>query len=230
MNAVLVTAKNTNKSEIFSSYSRDNCNNRFILLREELEKRSIALKTENNFSLDNADISIFIDTQPAQLSRLPAACKKILVIGESPIINRLNQQEALRRKYDLILTWETNRIDNKKTFWIGCGCSFPDNYQIDKWPPRILRKGVCMVAGNKSSAQMGELYSERMDALNYFEAKLDEVRLYGDGWDQRSFKGWKRPLNKFRAAKQLGYKAPRSFAVKCESKFDCLKKFRFSIC
>ena len=230
MNAVLVTAKNTNKSEIFTSHSRDNCNNKFLLLRKELEKRKIELKTDNNFTLENADISIFIDNQPEQLSKLSETCKKILVIGESPIINKLNQRESLRRKYDLILTWETNRVDNKKTFWIGCGCSFPENYQIDKWPSRISREGVCMVAGNKSSSQMGELYSERMDALNFFEGKLDGFRLYGNGWNQRNFKGWRKPLNKFKMARQLGYKVPQSFAGKCESKFDCLKKFKFSIC
>ena len=164
------------------------------------------------------------------LEILDSGKKKILVVGESPIINQYNHNRKLRKKFDTVLTWETNKQNDTDTFWIGCGCSFPSNYKINAWPDSRSRNDICMIAGNKRSSKPGELYSERIKAIDYFERSSSKFVLYGSGWNQRNHYGWLRPLNKLNFTKQIRYRIPQSYGGKCESKFDKLQRFRYSLC
>ena len=68
MQAILVTSRTADKAKIFSKNARDNCNNKFILLRRELAQKGIRLGIEGNGKANDADIYIMIDIQPEKFS------------------------------------------------------------------------------------------------------------------------------------------------------------------
>lgn len=193
-------------------------------------KKKIFLEAEKSLKSKDADLWIFVDIQPEALKMVNPKSKKLVIITESPIINSFNQDKKLRKEFDLILTWETNQLNTKDTFWMGCGCSFPKGYELEQWPREDARSGMCMIAGNKKSMKEKELYSDRFSALDYFDKSSWNVALFGNNWGQRSFAGWMRPLNKLSIARGLNYKAPNSYQGACENKLECMKKYKYSIC
>tara|TARA_A100001015_G_C14889139_1_gene671652 strand:- start:205 stop:1098 length:894 start_codon:yes stop_codon:yes gene_type:complete len=91
------------------------------------------------------------------------------------------------------------------------------------------KKLLCIIAYNKSSNTVGELYSERLKAINHFSSRLmGDFDLYGFGWDS-SFPAYKGSVaNKIETLS--GYKFSIVFENISNAKgwvtekiFDCFK-------
>ncbi len=58
--------------------------------------------------------------------------------------------------------------------------------------PYDNKKFITMICGNKHSTDRNELYSERLNIIQYFEQNNIEFDLYGFGWnksDRTSYRG-----------------------------------------
>ncbi len=115
--------------------------------------------------------------------------KMILLALEPPIINRFSYDEGIHKLFDKILTWQDDLVDNKKYFKLN----YPQPEPKDKYFVEFKKKKFCtLIASNKVSNDPRELYSERANAIDYFERHAEfEFDLYGFGWDKnlKNYKG-----------------------------------------
>jgi len=88
-----------------------------------------------------------------------------------------------------------------------------------------------LIAGNKYKSGLGELYSERINAIRWFEKNhLEDFDLYGLGWGKYNFKGVFSRLNKYEYLKSFFKVYYPSYKGAIFSKKNILEKYRFSIC
>lgn len=230
MKASLAISEYFHKNKIFETGSRDNCNERFRRLKELLSEQGINLSTEDINPLDSkSEIHIHINADANKLRKSKkSGAYTILVVSESPIICPANQNSKLRKLADKIFTWETNSVESCAS-WIGCGCSFDDQDTKNGFIEDSKTKDLCMIIGNKSSSQREELYSTRRSAIRYFENSDVSFDLYGTGWNQRSYAGLLRPLNKLKIARSFNHKMPLSYRGTINSKTQALQSYRFAL-
>lgn len=229
MKAALVIPKYFAGNKIFDPVCRDNVSRRYILLRDQLKGHGIDLATYDINPPDQCDISLHFDVHPWAISNKTKG-KKLLVIAESPIINKYNRSMSYVTQYDRILTWDSDRANARNTFWLGCGCS---SELLDQDEDEIIKaktRDICIIAGNKRSREQNELYSERDRAIRWFEKSKFSFDMYGAGWNERIFKGVFRPFNRLRIFKKILYKPPNCYKGSVESKFTTLRNYRFSLC
>ena len=97
-------------------------------------------------------------------------------------------------------------VDNKRYFQFF----YPQVMPKKLWDtPYDNKKFITMICGNKHSTDRNELYSERLNIIQYFEQNNIEFDLYGFGWnksDRTSYRG------------------------KVEDKLYTMAKYKFSIC
>lgn len=125
-----------------------------------------------------------------QLVRTNKMAVKILVLYESPFIMPENYDKKWHGKFDYIFTWNDDLIDNIKYFKFNyCQPSKVEN----PFAKSFQEKKLCtLVAGNKSCAIPGELYSERLRTIQYFERKHNgKFEFYGTGWETGKYKNYK---------------------------------------
>lgn len=228
--AALVIARGGDTKTLFEGDSRDNCNHRFRLLKKELNDLGVIIKSDDEIESSEVDIYIFIDANNEKLKKLSRNSKKLLVIGESPIINRNNHYACIRNQYDRVLSWESNTAKHEKVFWLGCGCSYPEKYSLVEWGDYNREKKICMISGNKKSSMRQELYTERTKAVKELNKYGMKVDLYGPGWNKRKFRGLMRPLNKIKLATSFIYEPITTYRGRCDSKFQTMKHYRFTLC
>ena len=218
-------------NRLFDPHVRDGVNNRNILLKIYLAEHGVDLATFDINPIEQSELVIHFDAHASILSKYRhVRTKRILLVNESPIIDADNQSEAIRSCFDRILTWESNKIDNKKTSWLGCGCQAQLDFALgDKYDFTSCRD-LCVISGNKHSRRQNQLYSARDEAIQFFSQSSFAFDMYGQGWDCRVFQGLLRPLNRIPMTKKIFYKPPIPYRGTVASKFETLKKYRFSIC
>ncbi len=231
MKASVAVSRHFHGNRIFdTSSARDNCNERFIELKNLLKIQGIELSTEDINPLDrSSEIHIHLDADKNKLRRSKeAGSHSILIISESPIICKANQNKKVRALADKIFTWETNSIENHAS-WLGCGCSFEKKPTDISLEDAKAKKDLCIIIGNKKSKKSKELYTLRREAIEYFEKSSISFDLHGMGWGQRSFESLLRPLNKLKIARAWNYHQPRSYRGTIKSKSKTLQNYRFCL-
>jgi hypothetical protein len=135
--------------------------------------------------------------------------KLVLTMWEPPTVNPYNYYPKFHLAFDKILTWADDIVDNKK--YLKFFYPRQELYMIPYVIPFHKKKLCCMVAGLMQSTYEGELYSERLKTVEYFEqCSVGEFDLYGErGYKDRSF---------------------RSYKGCVPHKIETLKKYRFCIC
>lgn len=160
-------------------------------------------KKEIEFSDDFQALIVF-EYPHDYLSQYPKE-KLALVIWEPPLINPSVYDNKKHEAYSRVYTWRDDLVDNKKYYKIYYPVLRPmiDNV-ID-----FDSKNLCaLIASNKPGYGPNELYSERRNAIDFFEANHpSEFALYGRWWDS-SLKTCKGSILK---------------------KVDTLKNYKFSI-
>jgi len=153
-----------------------------------------------------------------------------LIIWESELIAKKNWVRENHKCFKKIFTWNDQWVDGKRYIKYHWPNKLPENLDFD-----ITKKNkLCvMIAGNKSKKHPLELYTERVNAIRWFEQyHPDEFDLHGIGWDKYVFRGSKiirglnriKPLTKLLAPKYPSYKGA------IESKAKILKDYKFAIC
>lgn len=139
-------------------------------------------------------------------SKLNRKCKAILIIQEPPTVFRASYDKKNHKWFDKILTWDERMVDNKRYFQFFYPQAMPKKL-LDT--PYENKKFITMICGNKHSTDKYELYSERLNIIQYFEQNNIEFDLYGFGWnksDRKSYRG------------------------KVDDKLHTMAKYKFSIC
>lgn len=231
MKASVVCSPASLGNRLFDPDARDGVNNRTILLKTYLEELGVDLATYDINPIEQSEFVIHFDAHASILSKyLHVRTKRLLLVNESPIIDADNQSEATRSHFDRILTWESNKIDNEKTFWLGCGCQAYLDSTIASKDNHTSRRDVCVISGNKYSKAQNQLYSARDEAISYFAQSSLRFDMFGQGWDRRVFQGMLRPFNRIPLAKRIFHTPPIPYRGAVTSKFATLKNYRFSIC
>ena len=131
-----------------------------------------------------------------------------VMLWEPPVVSPDNYLTFAHKKFARVFTWSERLL------------SKGEPYSPIVWPqPPIVahpvsvyfagRKLLCNFSGNKTSIVSGELYTLRVAAIRYMEAKhACEFDHYGPGWD-KSFPSWKGVVN---------------------SKFEVYPNYKFGLC
>lgn len=129
-----------------------------------------------------------------------------LIVFEPPSVEPLLHTDHYYELFSKVLTWEDARVDGKK-FTKYC---YPVAYPIgNDGVPFKERKFCCVMAANKTSKFVHEIYSERKKAIQYFDNYPEEFDLYGPEWAKEGF---------------------RTYKGMVDDKLGTLKKYKFSIC
>ncbi|MBT9173929.1 MAG: Alpha-(1,3)-fucosyltransferase FucT [Syntrophomonadaceae bacterium] len=150
-------------------------------------------------------------------------------ILKSELIAPKNWVKENHAYFKKIFTWNDKWVDGNryiKYYWPN---KIPANLDFD-----INKKNkLCtMVAGNKTMKHPLELYTERINAIRWFERyHPGEFDLYGMGWDKYVFKGRViNRLNKIKPLTRLLAKKYPSYKGTIETKAEVLKDYKFAIC
>jgi alpha(1,3/1,4) fucosyltransferase len=205
----------------------------FHYLAQVAPEKGIAVSTIDTEPLDSFDAIIFLD-YPGNRNRylkklLEMKFKNMyLFVFENEIIKPDNWKLEYYQYFKKIFTWKDDIIDNKKIFKFFLPNKIPDVFSF-----RISKKTkfCCMIAGNKKNSHPLELYSERINAIKWFEMNQPaQFDLYGKGWDLKlpsSLSRLKPVLHPF-YNKFFSYYS--SYRGEITSKRIILDQYKFSIC
>lgn len=135
--------------------------------------------------------------------------KLIFMMWEPPSVNPYNYYYKLHQFFGKILTWCDDIVDNKK--YVKLFYPRQQLCMVHDIVPFSKKKLCCMIASFLESTYPGELYTERLDTIEYFEKhEPNAFDLYGSrGWVEKKLKNYKGSISK---------------------KIEILKKYRFCIC
>jgi len=221
------------KGKIFSSelnYSFfDGRLSKYIELKKYFTKFNIDLVTQDQTNDKDCKFSIYLDTY-----LLPNSSEELnyLIILEPPSVLPTNFIVENHSNFKKIFTWDDSMVDNTKYFKF--------NFSFYREPLKLCfsdkKKRFVMIAKNKFSFHENELYTKRVEIINWFNLKQpEEFDLYGVGWDQFIFKKYpftffnRFPFFGTQINSILGIKYP--FFIKgLNSKFDVLSHYIFCFC
>lgn len=232
-NIYLVCSKSFYKNEIFnlqSPHNRDNCNYPYYLLREHLRKEGVSLNTYDyvpqNSQEDYALLFFDFPSNFNEYQKKHPTAKKFLLIYESPIKNSLNHDPQNLHFFEKIFSWKKSLVDNTKYFWVPYSQNIPPELNFS--PKKEL---CCAIFGHKLQTHQKELYSERIQAIRWFENHHpEEFNLYGEGWDKHYFKDRLFLLNRFSfLTKRFKPQFP-SFKGSVKEKKQTYQNYKFALC
>ncbi|WP_421535363.1 glycosyltransferase family 10 domain-containing protein [Pseudomonas marginalis] len=221
--------RNNTIFDLGSPQNRDNCFAPYALLREELLKKNIQLQTSDIATQSPVAFELHQDVQPGSLS-----ADKYLMLFETKFIKPENGNHKLFSSYRKVFTWDERLVDNDHIIKIN----FPNELRVNDVDGITSRNQFCcLISSNRALtiASTNDLYSERIIAIKWFEKNAPaDFHLYGIDWNLPAAKAgyigkiqrrtW--PL----INRVLKSEPFPSYRGKIESKYEVLKKTRFSIC
>lgn len=224
--------KRLHNNKMFDT-SIDSSLSAFVKLKEYFNLNNIKLDTLTGGDSSKADLIIFHDipySEPRLLLSLPfIKAKKIVFIYEPPTVNPFNYFKPLHKVFDRIYTWNDSLVDSRKHYKFRIYT--PQLGMNTPRKPFIEKKFLAIVNGNKGpfkpfeilSPFGEELYSKRLDAIDFFEKKIpDDFELWG--------KGWNKPKKHSLTEKIFGYKIHPSYKGSVDNKIELLSNFKFCLC
>lgn len=173
---------------IFSTFNRDHLLNPYYEMKLEFENKGHCIHTIDKYT-DYSDIDFFLFftlnwQYYKKIVKIGKDNRMVYCTAEPPSVYRYNTPKGyklLKRIFPYILTWNNDWVDNKYIFKRNLPYFFSDNRGNI---PFVERKLVTLISSNKSSVFPGELYSERVRLIDFFEQEHPEAfDFYGFGWD-----------------------------------------------
>lgn len=200
-------------------------------LHDNFLENGYNIATDDINKIEESQIVLYFD-MPKQLPRKEDKEKSYLLAIESSIIKPENFNAENHQYFKKIFTWNDDLVDNDKYIKINYAFVLPST--IYKEVNR--EKLCCLIVSNKNSDFKNELYSERKKLIRWFENNYpQDFDLYGFGWNSFKFEGCKpiRALNRIPFLQNIAYtligEKYVSYKGKIDSKFEIMKKYRFSI-
>ncbi len=207
--------------------NRDDCLSPMRELKKQLLVHGIDLHTNDINTPETSEVVIY-NEMPRQLPPHDAIEKSYLILLENKLVRPRDWSEEKFSRFKKIFTWNDAYIDGKKFIKLNFA-----QVIITKIPKSFESKKLCaIISGNKASTYGQELYSKRVEAVQWFEKHHpQDLDLFGMGWHQRTFSGIFRHFNRFSFLRKWGYGGPPSlFRGIIDKKIETLQKYKFSIC
>ena len=234
--ASLVVPKRFQGNVIFdekNSLNRDNIFHKYCELKKVFSKYNFDLSTNDINKINDSELIIYQD-MPKKLPSQDKIKNSYLILRESELIRPDNYNASYHIFFSKIFTWNDHLVDNKKYFKFNFSHLFPKS--IDK-DIKKKEKLCVLIAANKSVNHPLELYSERIEAIRWFEKKyIKDFDLYGVGWDKYNFGGSKilKIFNKIKYLPEFYAKLSNqiypSYKGVIDNKTNVMKKYKFSVC
>jgi len=207
--------------------------NQMAKLKRQCLENDIVIKTSDEISAHEVDAFIFVDMPEINSvyyrSAISTGKPMFLLAWESGIINPRNSDPLYHASFRTIFTYDDNLIDNDRYIKVAYSFDLPENIQksYDK------KKLCCLIAGNKASTHPLELYSHRLEVIDWFEKNHpDEFDLYGQGWNKiippRNL--MHRVVNRFTIINRYVKPSRSSYRGEVNDKSATYAKYLFSIC
>lgn len=215
--------------DINSPLNRDNCFEPYAMLKDELSKHDITIRT-SDLTDDNAPLfEIHQDVQQESKSS-----KNYLLLFETRFIKPNNGDLKKLSFYQKVFTWDDNIVDGDKFIKIN----FPNSLQIGKVDDFSSRdRFCCLISSNRSltCSDARDLYVERVSTIRWFEKNAPQnFDLYGIDWNFPAAKSGvtgRIQRRVWRAlSRVLTFKPFPSYRGRIASKNDILSNTKFSIC
>jgi alpha(1,3/1,4) fucosyltransferase len=203
------------------------------LLRQS-KSRNIIVGTSDVMKIADADALVFLDYPDSSNSMVQsmfrAQIPKYLVVFESPLVRQLPPKDELLSKFDRIFTYDDSLVDEDRILKINYSFKFP---KLIVPQTRNSKKLLTLIAGNKKDRSFNELYSKRLEAINWFDKNAsNEFDFYGIGWNYFDF-GPRLPLrifNRFHLIRTILAPRFRTYRGPIVRKNPILRKYQFAIC
>lgn len=155
------------------------------------EERGVLFFTLDQIQKEEIDVAIFMD-RPDVDPDLTANTRKILMIYEPDMLIPGNWDKEYHIRFDRVLTWNDEWLDNVKYFKNNFTTDFNlDNLNVTEEEFKS-RKMLFIMNTVKNNPHPDCLYGHRVFAAQYFTRQaLFDFDIYGRGWDIRQFPTYK---------------------------------------
>jgi len=190
-------------------------------------------KSSSVFSIDESDAILFIDYPKVNDKILDVAIKSkkpiFLLVWESGIVNERNIDISRHKIFERVFTYDDKVLSERRYIKI------PYTFNLPSLIPKSTenKKMCCMVAGNKYSLHPLELYSKRLEVVNWFEANnVEDFSLYGRGWSKKipPTNILDKIYNRSRFLHHFFPSVYKSYKGEVADKFLVLTQYKFSFC
>ncbi|MDB6024380.1 MAG: hypothetical protein JWM68_603 [Verrucomicrobiales bacterium] len=210
-----------------------------VYLGKKLKGLGHQVATIDMDDLQKFDAAIFLDHPTflngyyRQLQKIGRA-KLYLFLLENAANRPDNYWKSNHKPFTKIFTYNPELVDNKKYFRFHLPNRIPTPFKINS----AEKTQFCItIASQKYMAHPQEIYTERVNAIRWFEREHPtEFDLYGTGWNRFCFKGRLSRLNmflsKFYAGPLKNWQTNSfpSYRGTVKSKNAVMRRYRFSIC
>jgi hypothetical protein len=206
--------------------NRDNCLHSYFLLKEEFKKHGYDLMTSDLLDPDQADLVLY-NEMPKPFPEKIDSLKSFLMLFETELIRRDNWDIEKHNFFKKIFTWNDAIIDGKKYFKFN----FPNEIKTTQvgFPGR--NRFLTSISGNKTSNHPLELYSKRLETIQWFEKNHpDDLDYYGIGWDYLFNIRWQKLFRKLKILDFIPKNSSRCYKGRVDEKLSVLRKYKFAIC
>ena len=212
----------------------------YVFLGAYLTSKGHQVSTIDTEPLESYDAIVFLD-YPTKFNKY---FRKLLSMSDAPTLylaiwepKMLRPDNWLKKNHQFfkkIFTWNTNYVDNTRYIYLPV----PNKIERDLayFDPQRKTKFCTLIASNKFSNYQGELYSERVNIICWFEKNHpNKFDLYGVDWD-RLYIPFLGRLNFiistiYRVFPILPkYTIYKSYKGRVSSKRKVLSQYRFAIC
>jgi len=185
--------------------------NGWAVLKQELEQRKFNMLTIDKGNIEESAYNIFCDMPKSYNNPIfrqmyqqvykgefyfkewlarGQGSKMVFILMEPPFVMPENYDKNFHQHADIVFTYLDDLVDNKKYFKYF----YPQPLLVNN-PYKTSfadKQMLTLIAGNKFSTVPGELYSERRQAIEYFENNYnEEFDLYGPGWETAGYQCYK---------------------------------------
>ena len=205
----------------------------FTELRKYALLHGLEVSTAEGNLPEDADAVVLLDL-PQNLTAfhhtvLSSNIPLYLIALESKIIAANSHDPRLHSHFKKIFTWDDKLVDGEK--YIKINYSFKRaTYPLDD--DFKNRKLCTLISSNKYSSHPDELYSVRLQLIEWFEKNHPEqFDHYGMGWDRHHFfeNRYLRQINKISFLRTIFKPQRPRYTGRVTSKRDVLQKYRFAI-
>lgn len=249
MKNILLNWREVKEDRIFNEVDTNDLNRPWKYLKDKLADMEYNLTTLDNKDLLSADKIIFVDEVSLGIPKknirnfikkilgiqiknnrrkayeeaisLGLKDKLVLMIWEPAVIDPDNYKKSLFDKFDTVITWNDDLVDNKK-FFKFCH-PYSDKKNLTEITPFEDKKILVNISMNKKSNHENDLYRERDASIKFFEKKLgNQFDLFGFYWDK--------PIRKIEVIFPFLRHKYTSYRGACDNKQSVLSKYKFSLC
>ncbi|NGX47910.1 MAG: hypothetical protein K1000chlam3_01295 [Chlamydiae bacterium] len=121
------------------------------------------------------------------LDKLPKE-KMILFMWEPPLWKKKMYSPKINSHFSRVYTWNDDLVDGKTFFKFYYPSKKP---MITKIPPFEEKKFCTLINSSFTRYFPGELYSERIKAIRFFEKKEEKFEFYGKNWNAAEYPSYR---------------------------------------